>query len=210
MSSSRFPCVYKYSGYKHSGKGKPWRAEKSYKNKVHHLGLFQTEEEAHAAVVVFCTERGIPLVTLRQLDNHQKLDLDDNVVEKECLVPKCGWHPAEDFPKNKGGLGPRCKTCTRDYDRQRKTGWNGDEYNFAYNQQKEKRFICDTWHETLCADHCHETGERGALLCTHCNLVEGHSRSAISNGNITIQEYHKKMTDYQDWRDSLGANNARE
>jgi uncharacterized CHY-type Zn-finger protein len=59
--------------------------------------------------------------------------------------------------------------------RLRHTGWTQEQYAVAFEAQKGLCYIChsDNNGRTLHADHCHDTGKPGKLLCGRCNRALG-------------------------------------
>jgi len=69
---------------------------------------------------------------------------------------------------------PSYQAQTRKSARYRQTGWTDEQYQEALKFQRGCCAICSDWYgETLCADHCHKTKARRALLCSACNLGLG-------------------------------------
>lgn len=53
------------------------------------------------------------------------------------------------------------------------------DYEKMYNDQKGKCYICGTYQERLCQDHCHKTKKNRKLLCANCNVGLGHFKENI-------------------------------
>jgi hypothetical protein len=160
-----------YSGVSWAKFNSKWVAYKSYKGKNTYLGYFTKEEEAHAAVVTFCAEKGIPVSERRKRGSFYK-KVNDVVVEQRCL--KCKkFLPVDRFSRKVESSYPYCKDCDRDRKREIYSGWTRKEYDAAYAQQGGRCAACGVRGVDLFADHCHKTGRKRGLLCTRCNLLEG-------------------------------------
>ena len=104
----------------------------------------------------------------------------------------------------KGGYRYQCKQCEsiaynkrRDHHTARKRKWYIENtYNMSYEEyetlrilQDDKCFICKADSNDLHIDHCHDTGEVRALLCSRCNTLLGR----IENAPVDIEEYFKYL-----------------
>ena len=78
----------------------------------------------------------------------------------------------------------RCKPChsldSVKTARQRKTGWGREQFDAAWETQKGCCAICSKTmkdsgrsHDSVMADHCHDSLSTRALLCGSCNKLLG-------------------------------------
>lgn len=65
------------------------------------------------------------------------------------------------------------KNIVKNYALKHKYGITLKQYEEMYSDQQGLCKICGTYHNTLCVDHCHDSGEVRGLLCNGCNKALG-------------------------------------
>lgn len=98
-----------------------------------------------------------------------------------------------------------------------------DDYNEMYQRQGGKCWICEKKFDTLCIDHCHDTGKIRKLICQKCNsgigflkdnaylaakafiyLYENNSKKAGKIlGSGLLKGYLSKYLKYGEWNTKL-------
>lgn len=111
------------------------------------------------------------------------------------VCSKCGEEkPLSSYtkaPNYKDGYKGQCKSCRRDYyyenkqriltqQREKVTGWTGEQFEEAWVKQRGRCAVCEVpmaksgnKHNSVTADHCHNTGDTRGLLCSSCNVGLG-------------------------------------
>lgn len=127
-----------------------------------------------------------PKIPLRE--SHVLSNIDREAGRADCSV--CG--PGTPIRVGKGKRGSECKR-KRNQDRRLYPRYGNPEreaeghlhstydltsaqYDAMFREQGGRCRICETEHNRLCVDHCHETGRVRGLLCRSCNWAIGHLR----------------------------------
>lgn len=72
----------------------------------------------------------------------------------------------------------RCKECSRESDRLRRTGCTPRMYATLYIAQEGRCLGCKQVYQNLVADHDHKTQQIRGLLCSNCNLALGNAKDS--------------------------------
>lgn len=82
------------------------------------------------------------------------------------------------FRKDSNEYRSECKTCTKERQRLKTTGWSPEDYERQWCLQEGKCAICgctlnSSRYTKASADHDHKTGKLRGILCSNCNTAIG-------------------------------------